>query len=194
MRARFAALAPLVAVVAVVVVAGAACTGGRGAPDANQASTSAPPDPFATPGSAGADASASSTVATRALGRPRGSSIMGECFDSSTFSAGVPIDPATITLRLCAGPHQHEVYAVLDYPGNRGAPYPGDETLAAYANDRCIAAFSDYVGTPYQQSTLDYSTVQPTASTWSTGDRQVACVLHDADFVSLTGTMKGASR
>jgi len=197
MRARFAALAALAAVAAFVATAGAACTGGgRGMTDALRSSASSPPDPFATPGGAGAAAStsASESSTSRTTGRPRGSLVVGECFDSSTFSAGVPIDPATITLRLCAGPHQHEVYVVLDYPGQRGAPYPGDATLAAYANDRCIGAFTDYVGTPYQQSTLDYSTVEPTASTWSTGDRQVACVLHDADFIALTGSMQGARR
>ncbi len=184
MRTRIAALVLAAAFVA-------ACSGGpRGASDAGRSGSSAPPDPFATPAPGGGVA----PVSVHAAGRPRGSLTIGECFDSSTFSAGVPIDPATITLRLCAGPHQHEVYAVVDYPGNRAAPYPGDATITAYANDRCIATFSDYVGTQYQQSALDFSTVQPTAATWSAGDRQVACVLHDADFVPLTGTMKGTNR
>ena len=179
-------------VASVLTVAG--CSGpGRAGRASSPSSTSGAANPFATP-SARADASSSSSAVTARGGRPRGSLTPGECFDASTFSAGVPIDPATITLRLCAGPHQHEVFAVLAHPGNAAAPYPGDDTINAYANDRCIAAFTDYVGTPYRLSTLDYSTVQPTAQTWSSGDRQVACVLHDADFVPVTGTMKDSKR
>ena len=119
---------------------------------------------------------------------------VGECFDASTFTAGAPIDPANITLRLCAGPHQHEVYDVFAHPAPEKAPFPGDDSLTAYADDRCIAAFADYVALPYQQSTLDYSTVRPDSASWKAGDRQVACVLHDADFIPLVGSMKAAKR
>jgi hypothetical protein len=86
------------------------------------------------------------------------------------------------------------VYAVLDHPGGEGAPYPGDETIGSYADDHCIAAFEDFVGIAYQQSTLDYAIVHPDAASWKAGDRQVACVLHDADFIPLLGTMKDAKR
>jgi len=175
-----------------VAVALCACSGGRGSGGAaSSTSSSAPPDPFATVGvAAGSDA----TPRTRGSGRPRGSLTVGECFDATTFSAGAPIDPANITLRLCAGPHQHEVYAVLDHPGGTAAPYPGDQTITAYADDRCIAAFVDYVGVAYQLSTLDYATVYPDAASWKAGDRQIACVLHDADFIPLLDSMKNANR
>jgi hypothetical protein len=178
MRGRAAAVTGLVVVLL-------ACSGeGRSAGPTT--STTLPPSPFASPGAPATQESSSS------VGLPRGSLEVGECFNASRFTPGTPIDVADIDLVICAGPHQHEVYVVVDHPSQKDAPYPGDETLAGYADDRCIAAFEPYVGKPYQQSLLDFGIVHPTAESWKRGDRQVACVLHHSDFTLVVGSMRAS--
>jgi hypothetical protein len=172
------------AAVSVLVVALLACSGESSSGPTT--TTSLTPNPFA-PVASG-EPQSSSNVA----GVPRGSLEIGQCFNARRFTPGKPIDPADIDLVLCAGPHQHEVYLVVDHPSPKDAPYPGDERLDAYADDRCIAAFEPYVGKPYQQSTLDYAITHPTAESWKNGDRQVACVLHHMDFTLIVGSMRAS--
>jgi hypothetical protein len=176
------------AAVSVLVVALLACSDGtRDA--APTTTTTLPPSPFASATASGQPASASNVG-----GVPRGSLVAGECFNASRFVPGTPIDPADIELALCVGQHQHEVYLVIDYPSPKDGPYPGQETLASFADDRCIAAFEPYVGTQYLQSTLDYGIVHPSERSWSDGDRQVACALHHIDFTLLVGTMRASGK
>jgi hypothetical protein len=176
---------PVTLLVALALVGFAGCSGG-GKKSASETTATTMPNPFATPGASSASADSS--------GQPRGGLEIGQCFDADSFRAGAPIDPAQTRLMPCAGPHQHEVYDVGVYPAAPRAPYPGDATIGSYTDDRCIAAFVVFVGIEYQTSTLDFATVHPDGASWGRGDRQVACVLHDADFLLLTGSMKDARR
>jgi hypothetical protein len=176
-----------VALVTLALLGGlAACRGGgKAAPT----TTTGPPSPFATTDS-GAATSSSSTNAVPVLA----SLHPGLCFDADSFQVGAPIDPRAMRLSLCAGPHQHEVYAVFTHPDGRSSPWPGDDVLDAWANDHCLAAFADYVGIEYEQSTLDVATVHPDEADWSVGDRTVACAVHDADFALMTGSVKASAK
>jgi hypothetical protein len=177
------------AAVSLLVVALLACSGDR--PGAGPTTTTTlTPNPFASAADSGPQQPSTSNVA----GVPRGSIAIGHCVNASRFTPGTPIDPADIDLVPCEGPHQHEVYLVIDHPSSKDDPYPGEQTLAAYADDRCIKAFEPYVGNRYQQSTLDYGIVHPTAGSWKDGDRQVACLLHDIDFALVAGSMRASGR
>ncbi len=145
--------------------------------------------PFATSASGTATAS-SSTNAVPVLA----SLHPGLCFDADSFQVGAPIDPTTMQLSLCSGPHQHEVYAVFTHPDGRSSPWPGNDVLDAWANDHCLAAFADYVGSEYERSSLDVGTVHPDEADWSAGDRTVACAVHDADFALMTGSVKASAK
>jgi hypothetical protein len=166
-----------------------ACSNGKRTAVPTTTTTTLPPSPFASTSASGTQSSTSN-----AGGVPRGSLAVGDCFNASRFTPGTPIDPADIALALCVGEHQHEVYLVIDYPAPKDTSYPGPETLAAFADDRCIAAFEPYVGTQYLQSTLDYGIVHPSERSWKDGDRQVACVLHHIDFTLLVGTMRASGK
>lgn len=182
-------MTPRAAAAVVLVVTLLACSGGQRGAAPTTTGTTLPPSPFASTGASGTQPS---TI--KVGGVPRGSLVVGECFNASRFTPGQSIDPADIELALCIGQHQHEVYLVLDHPSPDDASYPEDETLAAFADDRCTAGFEPYVGTRYQQSTLDYGVVYPSARSWDDGDRQVACVLHHIDFTLLTGTMRASGK
>lgn|GEM_PF-2168216 len=116
----------------------------------------------------------------------------GECFDADTYSAAAGLDLSTARLVDCAAPHQHEVYAVFVNPSDPGAPYPGDDQLAAFAEDHCLAAFTPYTGLDYRTSSYDIADARPDREAWYHGERHVVCALHDADFGLLTGSAAAA--
>ena len=106
---------------------------------------------------------------------------VGECFDDS----GDVID--------CADPHDNEVYAIFVHEGGAADPYPGDEEMASFAEDGCIAQFEDYVGTDHDSSRYQGHFARPSAETWESGDREVVCFLYDGDFAKLTGSAQGTA-
>jgi hypothetical protein len=54
--------------------------------------------------------------------------------------------------------------------------YPGDHALTAQAESQCERSFSSYVGIPWSKSEFDFNHVDPSADTWSSGDRQLVCI------------------
>jgi hypothetical protein len=96
-----------------------------------------------------------------------------------------------LILRLpCELPHQYEVIAVVD----SGLPRDADD--AAYvqaAKTRCPAAFATYVGTPYQDSSLEVGWVLPSPEQRGRGVQQIGCLAFDPDG-KLTGTVRGSGR
>lgn len=174
-------LAVRAGVVALALVAGACSGGGKG----SSSSGASPLNPF----SNGASGSGPSTASSGAVELQT-----GQCFDVDTFQSGKPIDPRSVHLSLCAGPHQHEVFATFTYPDVAGAPWPGDDVLDAWAGDHCLGAFSAYVGIEYERSHLDLATVRPDERSWKAGDRAVACAAHDVDFALLAGSIKGTAK
>lgn len=94
----------------------------------------------------------------------------------------------------CAKPHSDEIFAVVDF-GAEGDVFPGLQALETYARQVCVRDFEPYVGTSVFDSTLNFSYLTPTLSSWNDHkDRAVLCVLRDADLTPLTGSMKGTAR
>jgi hypothetical protein len=178
-----------VVIVLALVVLGA-CTGSQD--NANSSRSSRPLDPFATtgPGPASSNSpppsSAPPTTTSPALA-------VGQCFDTDSFTPGSTLDLSSARVVDCAQPHQQEVYAVAIEPSGAGAPYPGDATFAAFADDSCLGAFQPYTGADYTSSHYDIANARPDAAAWGRGDRTVLCALHDVDFAELTGSARAPS-
>jgi hypothetical protein len=154
----------------------AACSGSHD----HSATTTQPIDPFATKG-----------PSTSQVPLPAPPAVdVGQCFDTDHFAAGTAIDLSSVRVVDCAGPHQHEVYAIVDQSADPGAPYPGDDVLAAFADDRCLAAFTPYTGIDYRASRYDIANARPDKAAWDRGERRVICALHDVDFAELNGSAK----
>jgi hypothetical protein len=166
---------------AFVAFALAACTGARD----QTATTTQPLDPFATTGPSSTTSVAPAPTAPAIA--------VGQCFDTDGFAPGSAIDLSSIRAVDCAGPHQQEVYAVTVQPAGAGAPYPGDDVLAAFADDSCLAAFAGYTGLDYRASHFDIANARPDRATWDGGERRVICALHDVDFAELTGSARSAT-
>jgi hypothetical protein len=109
----------------------------------------------------------------------------GQCFlPPSKIQAEV----TKVDLVPCTKPHTQEAYAVVAYKATgTSAPtadYPGDQPLKSFADGACAAHFAAYVGVDYQDSSLFFTYLLPSARGWSQGDdRKVVC------FVTTNGSL-----
>ncbi len=118
---------------------------------------------------------------------------LGDCIQDPTAGAD-PNEVAevqSIEAVPCDEPHDGEVYHVFDMPDG---DYPGDEAVLAAVEEGCVAAFADFVGKPYEESSLDYLSLQPTQETWEQmDDREVVCIVADPSGEKKIGSLRGAA-
>jgi hypothetical protein len=88
----------------------------------------------------------------------------------------------------CGQPHEAEVFAVEELPR---ADFPGQQEVDLRAQERCQAAFTEYVkGVPNITSeTYDQFYYAPNAQTWARGDRVVICLA--VSHGTKTGSIRG---
>jgi hypothetical protein len=118
----------------------------------------------------------------------------GDCFDDPTMFTEEFVEVESIDSVPCDQLHDAEVYAVVDLPQGADAAFPGDDEVAMAADEMCLDRFEAYVGTTYEDSTLDINYYLPIASSWAEGDRMITCLLIDVDGEQLRGSMKGTGR
>ena len=114
---------------------------------------------------------------------------VGDCFDDEAFSSEeieeIPAIP-------CTEPHDNEVYATFDLPGDA---WPGEEEVEVMAGEGCYARFEASIGETYENSVIDLTTMYPSSSSWERGgDREVVCIAFDMNLKKLTGTVIGSGR
>lgn len=118
----------------------------------------------------------------------------GACFDVPTEvpEDGSSVDVAEVRAVPCDEAHDNEVYATFDLDGDA---YPGDDEVAARADEGCISGFEEFVGTPYEDSELDFIMLTPTPESWEERDhRTVVCAVYDFAGDQLTGTAGSTER
>jgi hypothetical protein len=109
---------------------------------------------------------------------------VGDCFDEPASFEGVVSMPA----KSCGFTHDNEVYAHFDLPGG---PFPGEGTIAEFADAECYERFEAYVGRPYETSRLEVGWYAPTAESWSMErDRAVTCFVYDMNLELLVGSAR----
>lgn len=111
----------------------------------------------------------------------------GMCFNPPP---DVKVELASVARVPCDQPHSQEAYAIVAYTTSTGTAdgYPGDAALKTFADGACAEAFAGYVGVNFQDSSLYYTYLLPSARSWEqASDRQVVC------FVITTGTPLTAS-
>ena len=96
---------------------------------------------------------------------------VGDCLGSygEGESTSVPTVP-------CGEAHQEEVFASTDLPDG---DFPDDDARMARAEDGCMLASTEFGGLAYDDSVLDITTIEPTEQSWTDGDREVLCLVHD---------------
>ncbi|MBB5744351.1 hypothetical protein HD600_002848 [Microbacterium ginsengiterrae] len=97
----------------------------------------------------------------------------------------------------CSEPHTDEVFYEFELTGDE---LPSEDEITAEVEAQCVPAFSEFVGTDYYESTLDFWWMTPTEETWTqANDRLVQCIVYEPDeagtgSVELTESLEGAAR
>jgi hypothetical protein len=108
-------------------------------------------------------------------------------------SAGTTV--SSVTTIDCAKTHAAEVYAVFTWSGSEtNDQFPGDTAVNDQATTGCKDAFQPYVGTAFDQSTLEATYMLPTADTWKQGDRTFICLVMGPSGATLDGSVKGSNK
>lgn len=113
--------------------------------------------------------------ATADNGVRRGALDPGQCFSEEElgFTDGVPV--------ACIGPHIAEFFAVTQRTEPPDAPWPGLEVIQEDASRFCNREFERATGVAGEITALDILFFRPDETTWSAGDREIACfVRYDA--------------
>lgn len=90
----------------------------------------------------------------------------------------------------CSYAHDSEIISVGDLPFSS---FPDEYEAWEFLDDKCFVSFESYVGLPYQDSDLEFSSFTPTQKEWAQGDRGFHCVVFSPDG-PLTGTVKDLGR
>lgn len=116
----------------------------------------------------------------------------GDCFNNPGDVTEEIVPEREVPVVPCRQPHDSEVFAVLQHPGGKDAPFPGDAEIERFAERECLGRFEGYVGKAYADSTLKVATIGPVEESWDErDDRDVACYLY-AEGQRLTGSQKGS--
>lgn len=93
---------------------------------------------------------------------------VGDCLNDLTD--GVVLDVPAVP---CADPHEGEVFALYDL--DEGL-YPGEEAIATDAETQCPERLASYAPAAAEDDNITFFYLYPTAESWATGDREIACV------------------
>jgi hypothetical protein len=109
----------------------------------------------------------------------------GDCF---LYPDEGDTEISDVTTKACTEEHDAEIIGVTTVDGDE---MPQSDALDAQAQDDCLAAFQDYVGTAYEDSTLGLTWLVPTQDSWDKADdREIVCVALTSDGSSLTSSVK----
>ncbi|MDQ4138300.1 MAG: septum formation family protein [Actinomycetota bacterium] len=115
---------------------------------------------------------------------------VGDCIDDDV-AAG---DVLQVPVVDCEAEHTAEAYHSERLPDG---DYPGLEAVKSTAVETCLDRFEEFAGIDYDDSQhLDFAWYYPTEGSWSTGDREVLCLMMQIDpatgqTVPTRGTLRG---
>ncbi len=105
---------------------------------------------------------------------------VGECLDTDGVASEESFEVGEIPVVECTEAHDAEVFYVVD----TAATEFDEDALFSEADEYCYANFESYVGVDYESSSIYYSAMYPTSSSWELGDRELVCLLtFDEDVV-----------
>lgn len=112
---------------------------------------------------------------------------VGDCFNTDTSQ-----DIGDVDAVPCGEPHAYELFHISTMTD--GGSYPTGTEFDSQTDAACRPAFTEYVGTAYDDSALFVSTLTPSEDGWNNGDHTVQCILHEEDESKITGSQRGANR
>lgn len=113
---------------------------------------------------------------------------VGDCWDMKDPNADTVDD---VNAKPCGEAHQYEVFYVASMPD--GA-YPTVDEFSTYVTATCVPVFESYVGTAYNDSSLNISWLYPGSDGWAGGDRTIECSVVDPSNDQLTSSLRSSRR
>lgn len=111
---------------------------------------------------------------------------VGSCVNTSDFEGEITEIPTVD----CSEEHDAQVFHLFDMDDG---DFPGDDAISTAAEEQCLPAFEEFVGTGYQESSLDINFIGPSQDTWDQADdREVICVLYTMDGSTSTESFEGS--
>jgi hypothetical protein len=114
------------------------------------------------------------------------------------FSLGdcvMPNESQTPAIVPCDTPHYLEVVGVFNHPAGANAPFPSNDEWYDVLTYDCETAFAEYTGAyPLGAHDYWYTGFAPTPTSWTTGDRQVVCLLFHVENELLTHSTRDEFR
>lgn len=108
---------------------------------------------------------------------------VGECFNDPglqyTWVEPVPCDSA----------HDFEVFFDFDLAGDE---YPGSESVLEASDERCGAAFTDFVGVAPEDSAIQFSYYKPGVGAWLADDLRTVICFAFREGMGTVGTLRDA--
>jgi len=99
---------------------------------------------------------------------------VGDCFDDDGQT-----QLTTVEVIDCSEPHTYEAYfsALME-----GDEYPGEDAIAEFGDDRCRAAFEDFVGVDEDETSIGFTYYSPLEASWEgADDREILCIAGDTN-------------
>ncbi|RRR34444.1 septum formation protein [Schaalia georgiae] len=144
--------------------------------------------PLSAPLRALATCAAAASLSAMALAGCATSSVMhmtiGQCIQQPEND-----QVSTVETVDCSKPHDAEVFFLHKL---EGSDYPGQDSLTSTAEQVCVAAFQGYVGTSYEESSLDVTWFLPTTQSWAQNDHEIVCMVADMQGRKLNQSAKNS--
>ena len=107
---------------------------------------------------------------------------VGDCIES----VGLVVDELPTV--DCDEPHEVQVVGLYEHDGD---DFPGDEAISEEAFDECRELFENFVGAPFEETSLSVLPITPTEESWNEADdRESICVAGRDDSEQLTETVE----
>jgi hypothetical protein len=115
---------------------------------------------------------------------------VGDCFDDTHLFDNELFDDEVSSVPgvPCSEPHDNEAFAVFDVSIEN---YLDEDAMYELSYDSCMKRFETFVGKDYESSTLEITTMYPTAESWKQNDREVVCAVFDMNANQLVGSAAG---
>lgn len=111
---------------------------------------------------------------------------VGDCVDMATLRGREVTDIPTLE---CTRDHDGQVAVSFTAPEG---DFPSEQEWEDLVGEECRSGFEGFVGTVYDDSTLDVFSLTPTADSWEGGDREVLCIAYLTDGSTTTRSFQGS--
>lgn len=111
---------------------------------------------------------------------------VGDCLEKPSGS-----EVKDVTIIPCPQDHDFEAFAATNL---EDSTYPGDAAITQKAEDFCSKEFATFIGKPFDESGLEMTYFFPTSESWTTGDKEIVCLVGGVAGAQSKGSLKNSKK